>query len=176
MGPPGAGKGTQAKLLSQALGLPLVGIGARLREIMQANPELKEQLRQGQLIDDDQIDSVLRQMHQDHPTDLIMEGALRSQHQVETVARLWGAAHCVVILLSLDESAVYERIKNRAITDETIRSDDRLSVLPTRLKYYNQHLDSVLAGIKDQGMKLISIHADGPIETIHQQILERIKA
>jgi len=123
MGPQGAGKGTQAKLLADRLGLPIVATGDILREIAAEERALgqhvKEVLATGELVSDDILAEVVRDRicKPDCATGCILDGFPRTLPQarlLEMIAQE-GGTRIVVIKIDVPEALLLRRLTGRRI-------------------------------------------------------------
>lgn len=123
LGPPGAGKGTQAKILSTELGIPQVSTGDLFRAMKtQDTPfarKVQEIMASGALVPDDvTIQMVKERLHQiDCDGGAILDGFPRTTAQAEALGKMlaeeFNSSIAVVPLLTLDENDVVRRISGR---------------------------------------------------------------
>ncbi len=117
MGPPGSGKGTQAKMLAEKLGIPAVSTGAIFRREMEQKTELGEKVTAvmdaGQLVPDDlTIDVVKKRLaEEDCQTGWILDGFPRTVPQAQALDAM--AKVDFVLVLVVPEEVTIERIKAR---------------------------------------------------------------
>lgn len=151
LGPPGAGKGTQAKLLTEKYGIPQLSTGDMLRAAVAAGTDVgkraKAVMDAGQLVSDaivneivsDRIDSA------DCAKGFILDGYPRTVPQAQALDEILagkGIALDAVIELKVDEDALVKRMENRVA--ETIaaggmvRSDDNPEAFKRRLTEYRE--------------------------------------
>ena len=138
LGPPGSGKGTQARLLSRSWSAPLIGMGDLLRE------EIQQQTPRGQQIEQDVHAgsmprwSMVCEIFQEHldkvnSNRIILDGIPRNTDQIPDVAKILKHKNCRIIhafCLNVHESALIERIENRVQCaqcglTQTITTSDR---------------------------------------------------
>jgi len=122
LGPPGSGKGTQAKLLSERLGLVHVGTGDILREAIRlktpAGRLAEPYVSKGQLVPDDLVNDLVndRFSHEDRPEKFVTDGYPRTLAQAasfEQVLRQQFLNLCGVVLLDVDDEEIVHRLSGR---------------------------------------------------------------
>ena len=135
-GPPGVGKGTQAKLLSERFGIPQISTGDMLREAVARGTELgrkaKTVMEAGQLVSDDIIVALIREVLQSGRAShgFILDGFPRTVPQAQALDVLLGELGLsldAVINMHIDEREVIERLGKRL----TCRSCGRIYNLNT---------------------------------------------
>ncbi len=120
-GPPGSGKGTQAKLLMQCLGIPQISTGDMLREHIQAGNtlgrELRKTMRSGALVDDAKVNLLVEQRlaRPDCARGFILDGYPRTRQQAEELHRWLQAREIdeLVIHLLVDYNSLITRLTGR---------------------------------------------------------------
>ena len=171
LGPPGAGKGTQARQLRRKWNIPHISTGAMLREAVQAGTPLGRQvaaiMESGGLISDDVITHVVieRLAHPDTNGGFLLDGYPRTIPQAEALDRmLSGRAPLVVVDIVLSEAEVVRRLASRMVCAEcganavgegpachdcggplVPRADDREQVVLNRLKVYRDQTEPLIA-------------------------------
>ena len=156
-GPPGAGKGTQAKIIEDKYGLKQLSTGDMLRAEVTAETELglqaKEIMDAGNLVSDDiVIDMIAGRV--DSPEcakGVIFDGFPRTKAQAQALDEMLakrGQRIDVVMELKVDDEALVERIEKRA--KEEGRSDDNVEALKTRLAAYRDYSAEVLPYYEEQ--------------------------
>jgi adenylate kinase len=122
LGPPGSGKGTQSRILSEALSLPHVSTGESLREAVRANSVLGQQVRQqmnsGSFVSDAVVAELVAERIRagDCEQGFILDGFPRTRSQAKTLGDLLdgiGFPQPVVFYLGVDESRLEQRISGR---------------------------------------------------------------
>jgi adenylate kinase len=149
LGPPGAGKGTQAKRLIEKYGICHLSSGEMLRTAAAAGtPEglqVKRLIDNGELVPDDMIVSIIAERvgRPDCAAGFILDGFPRTVPQAEALERLLAARGLkldVVVALVVNEGILLERIEKRVADmtarGETLRADDNPEVLRERLMAY----------------------------------------
>jgi adenylate kinase len=120
-GPPGSGKGTQAKLLVQCLGIPQISTGDMLREHIQAGDTMGRAvagvMKSGALVDDAQVNALVeeRLIQPDAAKGFILDGYPRTKQQAESLGRWFGmrGIEGLVIHLLVDYNSVISRLTGR---------------------------------------------------------------
>jgi adenylate kinase len=113
-GPPGCGKGTQARLLSQWLGIPSVSTGALLRG--SGDEAMKRQLGDGAYASDDTVNELIRRHLESSPPELILDGYPRTLAQAVYFDRLLGELGLdapVAIHFRVDMGTLMQRLADR---------------------------------------------------------------
>jgi adenylate kinase len=137
LGPPGAGKSTQARMLADATGLPFVSTGALLRAEVQRGTPLGQRvgaaMARGQLVDEREVNRIVarRIARPDCARGLILDGYPRTPGEARFLDRLLrrrGFARPTVVELEVPEAVLLERLGARG------RSDDTRAALAQRLR------------------------------------------
>lgn len=172
-GPPGAGKGTQAKRLVEARGMVQLSTGDMLRAAVAAGSDLGKQveatLALGNLVSDEIVIALIdERLDGLAGKDVIFDGFPRTVGQAEALDRLLaqrGQKIDVVISLMVDEAALLRRITLRY--DESGRSDDNPEAFATRMKKY----EADTSPLRDYyGSKVFACDGMLPIETVSETI------
>ena len=157
LGPPGAGKGTQAKLLEDKYGLKQLSPGDMLRaEVAAGTPrgrQAKAVMDSGQLVSDDIIIAMIadRVDQPDCKNGVIFDGFPRTVAQAEALDRMLNAKGrplTAVIELKVDEEALVSRLHNRiaemTAKGEAPRSDDNEETLRKRLQVFRDQTAPII--------------------------------
>ena len=161
MGPPGAGKGTQAKLLEQTRGLKQLSTGDMLRAEIAAQSPLGQKVKaimdSGALVSDEiMIEMISARIDQaDCAKGFILDGFPRTVIQAQALDVMLhqkGKDLNAVIQLSVDENALLARIEKRAAEGGTIRADDNSETLKKRLEAYRAQTAPILPYYEGKGM------------------------
>ena len=172
LGPPGAGKGTQADLLAEHLGVPAVGTGELLRAAVAAGTPLGLVARQamdaGGLVPDDLVGRLVldRLAWPDARPGFILDGFPRTVAQAEALdAALTADRRPLqrVLLLAVPEAALIERLRARG------RPDDRPDVLQHRLQVYHAETEPLIVHYARRG-RLRSIDGTGTVAIVAQRV------
>jgi adenylate kinase len=185
LGPQGAGKGTQAKRISQAYGIPQIATGDMLRDAMAAGTELGQRVKpiydSGQLVPDDlMIELVRERLGQPDARDgFILDGFPRTIAQAEALDEMLaeiGRPLDVVLELQLDDAVATERMLRRAA--EEGRTDDTPEAIQKRLALYHELTEPLVAHYLPTG-KVVGIHGDRSVDDVYAEIqdaLEQVRA
>ena len=188
LGPPGAGKGTQAQHLVAKYGIVQLSTGDMLRAAVKAGTPLGRTVEgimaSGALCPDDVVVSIVEQRigEPDARKGFILDGFPRTVPQAEALDRMLashGIALEAVIELRVDEKVLIRRIESR-IADmqqrgEALRPDDNPDVLHRRLAAYRQQTAPLIAYYRDHGI-LRSIDGMAPIEQVARAIEQALDA
>jgi len=149
LGPPGAGKGTQAQRLVERLGVEQLSTGDMLRAAVKAGTPVglkaKDVIARGELVPDDIVVAIVadRIAEPDARNGFILDGFPRTVPQAEALDRLLderGLALDAVVELKVDENVLLGRIENRAAKmaaqGQPLRPDDNAESLKKRLDAY----------------------------------------
>ncbi|MGU3435763.1 adenylate kinase [Actinomycetes bacterium M1A6_2h] len=177
LGPPGAGKGTQAKLLSEKLGIPHVSTGDLFRaNIGESTPlgiEAKKYLDAGDLVPSElTVDMVRSRVSEPDATGgFILDGFPRSVGQADSLTEILAEMDQkldAVVSFVIDEDVVVERMLARG------REDDTEDVIRNRMKVYRDETAPLLNYYKDHG-RLVTIDAEGDVDEVNRTVLDAIK-
>ncbi len=182
MGPPGAGKGTQASILSSALGIPHISTGDIFRaNVSEGTPlgvEAKKYMDAGEYVPDGVTNAMVRDRltHDDARPGFILDGYPRTVEQVaelDAMLRSDGTKLDAVIELTVDIDVVVQRLVKRA--QEQGRTDDTEDVIRRRLEIYAEQTAPLLAVYQDHGL-LIQIDGLGEIDVVTTAITSALNA
>ena len=153
LGPPGAGKGTQAKLLEDTRGMKQLSTGDMLRaEIAGQTPlglKVKAIMDSGALVSDEiVIEMIANRIEQpDCAKGFILDGFPRTVPQAEALDKMLAQKNKklgAVIQLVVDENALLARIEKRASESATVRAYDNADALKKRLAVYNEQTAPII--------------------------------
>jgi adenylate kinase len=187
LGPPGAGKGTQAQHLVAKYGIVQLSTGDMLRAAVKAGTplgrEVEDIMARGALCPDDIVITIVEQRiaQPDARKGFILDGFPRTVAQAEALDRMLakhGIALDAVIELRVDEAALLQRIENRIAEmqrrGEALRPDDNPDVLHRRLVAYREQTAPLIAYYRRHGI-LHSVDGMSPIGEVAAAI-ERVLA
>jgi len=165
LGPPGAGKGTQATRLVAHLGIPQLSTGDMLREAAAtrspAGLRAAEIMSRGELVPDDVVVAVVssRIDRSDASSGFILDGFPRTLAQAAELDRelaFRDAKLDAVLELKVDEDALLNRIRGRAaeaaMRGESVRNDDNPEAFKTRLDVYRRQTAPVSEYYRARGL------------------------
>ena len=185
LGPPGAGKGTQAKRIAADREIPQIATGDMLRAAMQAGTALgtrvKEIYDRGDLVPDELMIELIRVRLEDEDTasGFVLDGFPRTPAQAEALDELLseiGRELTIVLEFQAAEDVVLERLDGRAKTED--RTDDGPEVVKRRLQVYAEQTAPLVAYYRARG-NLVGIHADRTVDEVFaevQRVLEQAVA
>jgi adenylate kinase len=188
LGPPGAGKGTQATRIAKRFAVPQLSTGDMLREAVASGSALgarvKDIMERGDLVPDDVVIAVVadRMDHSDAANGFVLDGFPRTVAQAEALDRELAARGIgleAVLELEVDEDVLLVRIKGRAeeagTKGQPVRRDDNPDVFKTRLKAYRVQTAPVTEYYRSQGLLHI---VDGlqPIDVVTDELAAVLSA
>lgn len=181
LGAPGSGKGTQAALMVERLGLPHISTGVLLREAVDKGTELglkaKAIMNRGELVPDEVMLGMIedRLSQDDVSSGFILDGYPRNPAQAkaldEVLERL-GTPIDEAIQIDIDTELVIARIANRA--KEEGRTDDTEEVVRNRMRVYEEQTAPVIDHYAGGGL-LVRVLGVGSIEEVLERILSALK-
>jgi adenylate kinase len=188
LGPPGAGKGTQAQRLAAKYGIVQLSTGEMLREaVKSATPigrKVQDIIARGRLAPDSLVVGIVgeRIAEPDARNGFILDGFPRTVPQAVALDRILagkGLSLDAVIELRVDEEALLKRIESRVAEmtarGEALRDDDNPEVLRTRLKAYREETAPLIAHYRQQGV-LRTVNGMAPIPEVTQAIDQALSA
>jgi len=185
-GPPGAGKGTQAKILSEKRGLPQLSTGDMLRAAVAAGSELGKKvesiLARGELVSDEIVIGIIAERldRPDCARGAIFDGFPRTIAQAEALDRLLesrGKKINLAIELKVNDESLLQRAENRVqemrAAGKTPRPDDTPGTLKNRLVIYYKNTAPLIVYYRNRG-KLKPVDGMASIPDVSQVIAEVI--
>ena len=182
-GPPGAGKGTQAKLICEKYFLNHLSTGDLLRKESSKETSLgiqiKNTINDGKLVSNETTIELIKQFineNKNNKKGFLFDGFPRNKKQAELLDHLMESINekiLCVILLNVNEDVLKERIMNRSTTEG--RSDDNLETLSKRLHTYSSETEPLIEYYSSQNL-VRKVHGTGEISDINQGINSHIEA
>tara|TARA_B100000609_G_scaffold199698_1_gene207046 strand:+ start:48449 stop:49018 length:570 start_codon:yes stop_codon:yes gene_type:complete len=181
MGPPGAGKGTQANNLCKDRELHHLSTGDMLRDHIKRETDLGKQAQSlmdaGELVPDDVIIGMVRskieEMEQGK-TRILFDGFPRTTAQADALAALLDEfsipLHCV-LLLQADEEEIVARLLKRAV--EQGRKDDNEETIRNRMSVYRKQTQPLVEYYTEKG-NLKEINGMGTLDEVYGRIKEAL--
>ncbi|MEM9015168.1 MAG: adenylate kinase [Pseudomonadota bacterium] len=182
LGPPGAGKGTQATHIVEKYGVPQLSTGDMLRGAVSAGTPVGKQAQaimdRGDLVSDEIVAAIVEERieEDDCAKGFLLDGFPRTIAQAEMLDVMLekkGLNLDVVVQLRVDEEVLIDRLKTRI--EETIargdalRADDNEETFRKRLGVYREQTAPLIPYYEDQG-KLRVVDGMGPIEEVSKAI------
>ena len=180
IGPPGAGKGTQASKLSEVFGIPAISTGDIFREnVKNQTPlgiEAKSYMDSGEYVPDELTNKLVRDRLQnpDCVNGFLLDGYPRTADQVEELDSILTETNSKldgVVQLTADTDEVVRRLAKRAI--EQGRSDDTEDVLRNRLSVYEEQTAPLISVYESRGL-LVKVDGLGEIADVTQRITQAL--
>ncbi len=202
LGPPGAGKGTQAQIICQKMGIPQISTGDMLRTAIAAKTETglkaKEYMDKGQLVPDAVVIDIVKERltKEDCQKGYILDGFPRTVEQAQSLGTF--AKIDAAINLDVPDEVLVARLSGRRVcplcgapyhvdrlngeklckvdaTPLIQRDDDKPETVLSRLKVYHQKTAPLIDYYRSEG-KLMNIAGSGSLEEISAEIFETLEA
>ena len=182
LGPPGAGKGTQAARIGERLGIPAISTGDIFRAHVAGSTELGRRARaymdKGEYVPDSVTNAMVadRLTEDDAASGFLLDGYPRTAAQVDALERMLserGEALDVVVEITADADAVVERLLGRAA--EQGRADDTEPVIRRRLEVYAEATAPLAAIYEGRGL-LLRVDGMGGIDEVTDRIMAALAA
>ena len=205
LGAPGAGKGTQAEILCDKLGIPTISTGNILRAAVKEGTPMGQKAKgymdAGALVPDDVIVGIVKERlaQPDCAKGFILDGMPRTIAQGEALEAM-GVEIDKVLNLLADDEMIMQRMSGRRVCAKcgasyhiqnkpsakpgicdrcggelTIRKDDEPDTVRDRLKAYHEQTEPLVAFYRERG-KLVEIPDAGSIEATNALILKKLEA
>jgi adenylate kinase len=205
LGPPGAGKGTQADKLAERLGIPKIATGdvlrAALRDGTKRGREAKAYMDRGDLVPDSVILGILQDVMTSPATakGAILDGAVRTVPQAEglgTMLKEIGKKVDKVLLFDVDDDELVRRLSTRTVCEGcqtpymgrvpgsicekcggklVRRKDDEPEAIRNRLDVYRKQTAPVIDWYRDHKMKVLKIDADAPVDDVTTRAVKALR-
>ncbi|MDQ6689765.1 MAG: adenylate kinase [Gemmatimonadota bacterium] len=205
LGPPGAGKGTQADRLAERLGIPKIATGdvlrAAVRDGTKRGREAKAYMDRGDLVPDSVILGILQDVMSSPAAanGAILDGAVRTVPQAEGLGVMLaelGKKVDKVLLFDVSDDELVKRLSTRTVCEGcqtpymgrdagtrcercggklVRRKDDEPEAIRNRLEVYRTQTEPVIDWYGDNKMKALKIDADAPVEEVTDRALEALR-
>ncbi len=180
LGPPGSGKGTQAALLRERIGVPHISTGELLRSAVAAGSELGRQAKAamdaGELVSDELMLGLIEERlgQPEVEPGFILDGYPRNLSQAQSLEALLerlGQPIDRALELTVDEEQIIQRLALRA--SEEGRSDDSEAVVRNRLSVYRAQTAPVSGYYAEQGL-LVQVDGLGEIDEVNRRLVSAL--
>jgi adenylate kinase len=180
LGPPGSGKGTQAKLLAERLKVPAISTGDILRAAVRDGTPLglraQAVMEKGELVSDDLIVALIRERTavRDARKGFILDGFPRTLEQGKALEKLLSESEeglSAVVNFGVPEPVLVERMLRRA--DAEGRADDRPETIRERLRVYREKTEPLAGFYRDRDL-LADVDGVGEVEQVAARIDEAL--
>ena len=202
VGPPGAGKGTQAKFLAEHFAIPHISTGDIFRANLKAGTDLGNQakafMERGELVPDDLTNAMVRDRlnESDAANGFLLDGWPRNVNQAEVLRQIMAEKKTplnAALEFSLANEIIIERLSSRltcracgapaeasatkcpacGASDFYQREDDKPEVIARRLAVYEEQTAPIISFYKNEGL-LVTIPADGLVADITKQAISAL--
>jgi adenylate kinase len=204
LGPPGAGKGTQAEPVARRLGIPKIATGdvlrAAIREGSAQGKAAQQYMDRGELVPDDVILGIMKETF-DRPEmrkGAILDGVVRTVPQAEGLERVLeelGRGVDAVLLFEVPDEELVRRLSGRTICERcqtpftgreagspcpncggklVRRTDDEPDAVRRRLQVYRKQTAPVIEWYRDQGTTVVTVDAVGSPDEVTQRLIEAL--
>jgi len=177
LGPPGAGKGTQAGRIAEHLGIPAISTGdifrANIRNETPIGLEVKEILASGGYVGDDVTNAIVedRLAQDDCAPGFLLDGYPRTLAQVDALDGMLGAHGASldhVLELTVDDEAVVARLLKRAASEG--RADDTEAVIRERMAIYHRETRPLSDTYRSRGL-LVQVDGLGTVDEVTDRVM-----
>lgn len=180
VGPPGAGKGTQASRIAERYGVPWISTGDIFRANIKAGTQLGQRVSQlieaGRLVPDDLTNEIVadRLKREDAEHGFLLDGYPRTVDQVhalDAVLQAGARALDAVVLLEAETDVVVERLLKRAETEG--RADDTEDVIRHRQNVYAEQTEPLIELFETRGI-LVKVDGLGAVDEVTERIFSAL--
>ena len=180
MGPPGAGKGTQAKVVAEHFGIPAISTGDIFRaNVSQGTPlgiEAKRFMDAGEYVPDEVTNLMVRNRidEPDAESGFLLDGYPRTLAQVtelDGMIEFTGHRLDAVVVLAVDSEELVQRLLQRAQTDG--RADDTEDVIRRRQEVYLEQTEPLIAVYRERGI-LVEVDGMGEVDDVTTRIFDAL--
>ena len=179
LGPPGAGKGTQASRIAAHFGIPAISTGdifrANIKNETELGLQVKSILAAGGYVSDEITNAIVesRLAEADCEPGFLLDGYPRTLGQVEALDAMLGADRALerVLELTVDEEEIVSRIVKRAA--DSGRADDTEEVARERMAIYRRETEPLADVYTEHGI-LVQVDGMGDIDEVTQRIISAL--
>ena len=180
MGPPGSGKGTQAALIADKLGIPAISTGDifryNVKELTELGREAKQYMDNGDFVPDDVTNRMVedRLAQSDATEGFLLDGYPRTAGQVEALNNILdnqGKTLTAVLVLEVPDDELVQRLLARAETEG--RSDDTEEVIKHRLELYHRETADLVDSYLKDGI-VARVDGTGMIDDVTERLLQAV--
>jgi adenylate kinase len=180
MGPPGAGKGTQAKIVAGGFGIPAISTGDIFRaNVSEGTPlglEAKRYMDAGEYVPDEVTNRMVRNRidEPDAQPGFLLDGYPRTLAQVEELdgmIKFTGHRLDAVVVLDVEREELVQRLLARAQVEG--RTDDTEDVIRRRQEVYGEQTEPLIDVYRDRGI-LHEVDGTGEVDEVTRRILEAL--
>jgi len=182
MGPPGAGKGTQAKMVAERLSVPAISTGDIFRANVSGNTplgaEAKRYMDAGDYVPDEVTNAMVRARlaEPDADSGFLLDGYPRTVSQVEELDGMLaesGRSLDVVLVLTVDRDELIARLLNRARTEG--RADDTEDVIRRRQEVYAEQTAPLLEVYAGRGL-VVEVDGMGDVDEVTTRVFSALES
>jgi adenylate kinase len=182
IGPPGAGKGTQAVKLAEAFSIPAISTGDIFRENVKNETELGTQAKafmdRGEYVPDSLTNALVRDRldWDDAANGFLLDGYPRTADQVVELDDILGdkgESLNAVVLITADSDEVVRRLLGRAVSQG--RADDTEDVIRRRLEVYEEQTAPLIETYSKRNL-VVEVDGLGAVEDVTKRILDALAA
>jgi adenylate kinase len=180
MGPPGAGKGTQAKFVAEHFKIPAISTGDIFRANVTRGTELglkaKQYMDAGDYVPDEVTNLMVRNRidEPDAESGFLLDGYPRTLSQVEELdgmIKFTGHELDAVLVLTVDQEEIVQRLLQRAELEG--RADDTEDVIRRRQELYSEQTEPLIEVYRGRGI-LIELDGMGEVDDVTQRIFDAL--
>ena len=180
MGPPGAGKGTQAKTIGAHFGIPAISTGDIFRANVSAGTplgvEAKRYMDAGEYVPDEVTNLMVRNRidEEDAVPGFLLDGYPRTLQQVEELDGMiafTGHSLDTVLVLAVDDEELVQRLLQRAQSEG--RADDTEDVIRRRQELYNEQTAPLIEVYRERGL-LLEVDGMGDVDGVTERLFEAL--
>ena len=180
LGPQGAGKGTQARRISEAYGIPHVSTGDMFRALddsTELGRKVKAIMDAGDLVPDDVTVAMIQERlaQADAENGFVLDGFPRNLAQADALDAMLGAIGRTldaILFFDVPDDIGLQRALSRAAIEN--RSDDTVEAITRRLELYHRETEPIVEHYRATG-KLIPLHAERSIDEVWDEIDDALK-